>query len=164
MQRFFFRERGKRTWRRGLVRDVCTSTISRECTARSAYDMFFAADSSCSLPQAVMCDKNEKCKGIISDSSIFGWNEWIWDSASREMLRKMIQSEFQNSVQTDILIDKYQHTCCWIVEIGWVVVEKMWEIDEVFRCVYNEFIMIRLGCPWKTWTYRQTECVLLDFQ
>ena len=50
--------------------------------------------------------KHEKCKGIISDSSIFGWNRWIGDSASREMLRIMIQSEFQNSVQKDILIDK----------------------------------------------------------
>ena len=47
--KFWFAREIKRAWRRGLVRDLCTRTTSRKCTARGAYDVFSRIDSSCTL-------------------------------------------------------------------------------------------------------------------
>ena len=95
----------------------------------------------------------KKSEGIISDSLISWGNRWIGDSASRDMLRKMIQIKLQTSVQTDILKDKYQLTCCWIVEIRYVVVEKIWEIDEVsLLCTSTSFHDVGMLFLEATWT------------
>ena len=72
---------------------------------------------------------------MIPNASIFWWNWWIRHGASCEMLRKMIQSEFQNSIKTDIVTHKYKLTCGGSLEIGWVVVEKRAsEVSPFFDC------------------------------
>jgi hypothetical protein len=47
----------------------------------------------------------------------------------------MICSEFHNSVEFDIEVDKYGLTCCSIVEFGYVLVEKNEsELGPIFDC------------------------------
>ncbi len=59
------------------------------------------------------------------------------------MLRKMILSEFQSSVETDIVKDKYKHTCFRIIKIGWVVVKKRPPRKPIELIVHRHF-----WCAW----------------
>ena len=52
------------------------------------------------------------------------WYWWILHGASYETLRKTIVSELQNSVEADIVKDKYKPTCFRFIKIGCVLVEK----------------------------------------
>ena len=95
-------------------------------------------------------DWNETREGRILNPSIFWGNRWNRDRPSCETLRKMNRSYFRNSIQCDIVKDKFQLTCSWIAEIRWVVMKKRtYEVvpfSDCIACCYDYSLRVLLYC------------------